>query len=142
MDWDATMPALEQRSRADLNALHHSVFASMIAAGAGMDGATVFSNDLQLLSLGAKIKAPLSDFEVLLTVLPSDGVELTKREDLGGARHQSAAALVHDNHDAGVVAVSQDGYVTLFTWDEQSQGVRAVKGLERYFEAEWTLENT
>jgi hypothetical protein len=63
-----------------------------------------------------------------------------KEEETGGMRHQTAARLVHRNHDAMVITVSQDGPVSLFVWDHKDAIVVVIKYLDRYLLADDRFE--
>jgi hypothetical protein len=140
VDWDAETPAQEQRSRARHLELTQSIHSTLVAAGAGMDGATIISDGLKLLSFGAKISAPLpEDFTFDLVNLPWSEQKDASSKDLKGTRHRSAAALVHKNASASAIVISQDGYVTLFTRATGTERVVAFKGLEYYLEADLSL---
>jgi hypothetical protein len=110
---------------------------AIAAAGAGIDGATLLDNtNLRLLAFGAKINALDGDFDIRLIELPGNDIQVIKKEKIGGMRHQTAARLVHQNHDATVITVSQDGPVSLFLWDQGIASVKMFKHLDRYLEAE------
>jgi DNA integrity scanning protein DisA with diadenylate cyclase activity len=64
------------------------------------DGAALFDADGRLLALGALL-IPTADAEV--SVGP-----------VGGTRHTSARRYSHDDPEAVVIAVSEDGPVTVF----------------------------
>jgi hypothetical protein len=106
---------------------------SIAAAGAGIDGATLIdAADLHLLGFGVKIIAPDARFEVEVVEWPTRTTCRVDKSKIGGMRHQSAARLVHCNHDASVITVSQDGMVSLLVWDSTQAIVRMEKHLDRY----------
>jgi hypothetical protein len=110
---------------------------AIAAAGAGIDGATLIDKmNLRLLAFGVKINALDGDFDIRLIELPQNDIQVIKKEKTGGMRHQTAARLVHQNHDATVITVSQDGPVSLFVWDQGEASVMMFKHLDRYLEAE------
>jgi hypothetical protein len=114
---------------------------AIAAAGAGIDGATIIDKtNLRLLGFGAKINARDSDFDIRLIELPTNDVRVINKEKTGGMRHQSAARLVNQNHDATVITVSQDGPVSLFVWDQDEARVIMFKHLDRYLEGEAELD--
>jgi hypothetical protein len=110
---------------------------AIAAAGAGIDGATLIdSTNLRLLAFGTKINADDGHFDVRRIELPSSDVQVVKKGEIGGMRHQSAARLVRQNPNAKVITVSQDGPVSLFVWDQGEASVMMFKHLDRYLEAE------
>jgi hypothetical protein len=110
---------------------------AIVAAGAGIDGATLIDDaNLQLLGFGAKINAPDDNFDITLIDVPKSQGEKIDKEKTGGMRHQTAARLVYRNRDAMVITVSQDGPVSFFAWDESTASVIMIKHLDRYLEAE------
>ena len=120
-----------------------SLAATLLAAVGGIDGSTVISiPSMALLGFGAKIDVPDDDVSVHVLELPPDGSKarhgsvVTKKRDLGGTRHQSAARLVQSNHDASVVTVSQDGRISMFAWASGDEAVVVVRGIDRYIAAE------
>ena len=58
--------------------------------------------------------------------------------ELGGTRHQSAARFVRQHPDCSVLVSSQDGRMTLFSWEKKPGHVVAVSGLEHFA---WGEEN-
>jgi len=93
-----------------------------IAGLTAIDGATVISDDHELLAFGAKIVRPHSNDIVgqIVKTEPVVGSEavITHPASNGGTRHMSAAQFVHDQRDALALVASQDGRFTVFTWSE------------------------
>jgi hypothetical protein len=135
--WFRSSRATPSISERDQNRGLVSNAMAIAAAGAGIDGATLIDNtNLRLLAFGAKINADDGDFDIRLIELPSNDVQVVKKEKIGGMRHQTAARLVRQNPHAKVITVSQDGPVSLFAWDQGKASVMMFKHLDRYLEAE------
>jgi hypothetical protein len=94
-----------------------------------VDGATVITDHYDVLAFGAKIvrrwESPQSG--PILATEPIEGAtaELVEVNQLGGARHLSAAQFVHDQRDAMALVASQDGRFTVFAWSECEGTVHA-----------------
>lgn len=91
-----------------------------IAGLTAIDGATLLSDQYELLAFGAKIKQRQDGSaveKVLVTepVLGEDSVVLHPSL-IGGTRHLSAAQFVHDQRGSLAMVASQDGRFTVFTW--------------------------
>jgi hypothetical protein len=103
-----------------------------VAAVAGLtavDGATIVTDQYELLAFGAKI-ARRDGFVPVEQVVVTEPVEggaasVVHPTGLGGTRHLSAAQFVHDQQDAMALVASQDGRFTLFTWSPSEQIVHA-----------------
>ncbi len=91
-----------------------------IAGLTAIDGATVISDNYEVLAFGAKIGridgSPRVE-RVLLTepVVGGEGI-IVNPASSGGTRHISAAQFVHDQRDSIALVASQDGHFTIFTW--------------------------
>jgi hypothetical protein len=110
-------------------------FEAIVSAGAGIDGATLLDDtDLRPVGFGYKIDAEPFPDTVLLLSFPGTQ-ERVPLKAVGGMRHQSAARLVHRNRAATVVTVSQDGAISIFSWDEEAMCVAAVKHVDRFLRA-------
>jgi len=99
-----------------------------------IDGATLVTDDLNVLAFGIKIKAKNSD-EKPGTLRVSEPFEGSVSEDLdvsslGGTRHQSAAQFVFDQRDAVAVVASQDGRLSIFRWDSAEGKVSVIRPAE------------
>ena len=103
-----------------------------------MDGATVVTKAFEVLAFGAKIKElepnnqEDADQQRLQTVWiqqPFGGKEDISKSisDFGGTRHQSAAHFVFDQREKDVFAIvaSQDGRVSIISWDKTRNRVTA-----------------
>jgi hypothetical protein len=104
-----------------------------------VDGALVLREDLTVVGFGAKLVVDGAEFSVArrdaLTATPLDPCTLS---ELGGTRHQSAARFVRQHPDCSTLVSSQDGRMTLFSWDKTVDGVIAISGLEHFA---WGEEN-
>jgi hypothetical protein len=91
-----------------------------IAGLTAIDGATVISDQYEVLAFGAKIGridgSPRVE-RVLLTepIIGGEG-KIVNPASSGGTRHISAAQFVHDQRDSIALVASQDGHFTIFTW--------------------------
>jgi hypothetical protein len=107
--------------------LHRAVAA--IAGLTAVDGATLLSDQLELLAFGAKIiRRRGSDIvERVVVTEPIEGsvMAIAAPALLGGTRHLSAAQFVHDQRDASALVASQDGRFTVFTWSPTEDAVHA-----------------
>ena len=101
------------------------------ASLAKVDGAIVVTRDLKILGFGAKIT---TDAQVQVAMFrPESGnqqVVLSRLEDTGGTRHQSAARFVSANKDSVAIVISQDGHVSVMHWDELNKLVAVVRNAE------------
>lgn len=94
-----------------------------------VDGATVITQDYQLLAFGAKVaraKGSTAVEEMVITepVLGSVA-RRTHPAQNGGTRHLAAAQFVHDQRDALALVASQDGFFTVFAWSAKWNMVHA-----------------
>ncbi|MEQ7798726.1 putative sensor domain DACNV-containing protein [Pedobacter sp. ASV1-7] len=94
-----------------------------------VDGATIISNEYELLAFGAKIgrakgKENIDELSFSEPILGGTG-EVMHPAKLGGTRHLSAAQFVHDQRDATALVASQDGHFTIYTWSPQQSRVQA-----------------
>ncbi|MBF9219652.1 putative sensor domain DACNV-containing protein [Hymenobacter ruricola] len=94
-----------------------------------VDGATVITQDYQLLAFGAKVtradtSTPVDTMTLTEPVVGSEAVQLHPAQN-GGTRHLAAAQFVHDQHDAIALVASMDGFFTVFAWSETLQQVHA-----------------
>jgi hypothetical protein len=92
-----------------------------ITAGlTAVDGATVISDQYELLAFGAKIgrRDGGAQVEQLVVTEPivGDVASVVHPVQLGGTRHMSAAQFVQDQRDAVALVASQDGHFTVFAW--------------------------
>ena len=107
-------------------------FLDAIEAMAGLtavDGATVISDQYELLAFGAKIgrRPGGSRVEQVVVTEPVVGSVPTIVQPLefGGTRHMSAAQFAQDQHDSIALVASQDGRFTVFAWSSSEDIVHA-----------------
>jgi hypothetical protein len=119
-----------ERTRAEWQeALRRAVDA--LAGLTAVDGATIISDQYELLAFGAKLKrrdgADDDQLERVLVTEPVAGAAnaIVEPAELGGTRHLSAAQFVHDQRDAVALVASQDGRFTVFAWSPTEAIVRA-----------------
>jgi hypothetical protein len=101
-------------------------FRSTIDAVAGLtavDGATVVSDQWDVLAFGAKSGRREASFAVeqVLMIEPIVGQQpvVINPAEMGGTRHLSAAQFVHEQRDALTLVASQDGRFTVFAWSDK-----------------------
>lgn len=103
-----------------------------IAAIAGLtavDGATILSDQHELLAFGAKISrrhgAPSVEQVTVTEPIEGSDALIVHPTRLGGTRHLSAAQFVSDQHEALALVASQDGRFTVFAWSPCEEMVHA-----------------
>ncbi|NEM97920.1 putative sensor domain DACNV-containing protein [Pontibacter burrus] len=100
-----------------------------LAGLTAIDGATIITNNYNLLAFGAKIGRATGSKPVdeLLLTEPIVGNEEKQVHpaQIGGTRHLSVAQFVHDQRDALGLVASQDGRFTIFSWTQHRQMVHA-----------------
>ncbi|MBC7791743.1 MAG: hypothetical protein H7Z74_17485, partial [Anaerolineae bacterium] len=94
-----------------------------------VDGATVISDQYELLAFGAKLKRR-DDGAQVEHVVVTEPVEGSVRlvvdpTELGGTRHFSAAQFVQDQRNCIALVASQDNRFTIFAWSPGESIVRA-----------------
>ncbi len=107
-----------QQTRPWRDALARAVEA--VAGLTAVDGATVVTDQFDVLAFGAKI-ARHDDGRQIDQVTVTEPIEgdlavAVHPSELGGTRHLSAAQFAQDQHDALALVASQDGRFTLFAW--------------------------
>lgn len=94
-----------------------------------VDGATIISNEYELLAFGAKIarrEGRTQVMQVVVTEPVMGGVTaVVPPSQLGGMRHLSAAQFVEDQRDSVALVASQDGRFTVFAWSPCEEMVHA-----------------
>jgi hypothetical protein len=94
-----------------------------------VDGATIITDQYELLAFGAKIVRRPMWLQVSGVVVtePIEGTAAITAEpgQLGGTRHLSAAQFAHDQRDALALVASQDGRFTVFGWSPCEETVYA-----------------
>jgi hypothetical protein len=100
-----------------------------IAGLTAVDGATVISDDYELLAFGVKIarRAKSTQVERVVVTEPiiGGGAAVVHPVQLGGTRHLSAAQFVQDQHGSVALVASQDGRFTVFAWSPCEEIVHA-----------------
>ena len=100
-----------------------------VAGLTAVDGATLLTNDYELLAFGVKIGRPDGRPRVERVEL-SEPIEggtpaVVNPLQLGGTRHISAAQFAQDQPDAVALVASQDGRFTIFAWSRRDGLVHA-----------------
>jgi hypothetical protein len=100
-----------------------------IAGLTAVDGATIITDQFELLAFGAKIglssnSLPIKRMLVTEPVVGNIGTLIHPSQN-GGTRHLSAAQFVFDQRDAIALVSSQDGRFTVFSWSPCEEIVHA-----------------
>jgi hypothetical protein len=110
-----------------LDALRRAV--EGVAGLTAVDGATVITDQYEVLAFGTKIVRRDGSSQVAGVIMtePIEGAraEVIEPGQLGGTRHLSAAQFVRDQHDAVALVASQDGRFTVFAWSPCENMVHA-----------------
>ena len=100
-----------------------------IAGLTAVDGATVITDQYEVLAFGAKMQRAAGSAPVEQTVLTQpivgDQPVVVPPVQHGGTRHLSAAQFIYDQRDALALVASQDGRFTIFAWSPCEQMVHA-----------------
>jgi hypothetical protein len=100
-----------------------------IAGLTAVDGATIVTDQYDLVAFGAKIArrrgSPTVETVVVTEPIVGGVAETVHPTRLGGTRHLSAAQFVHDQRDALALVASQDGRFTVFAWSPCEEMVHA-----------------
>ena len=119
--------AAERNTRLWQEALIDAVEA--VAGLTAVDGATVISDQYELLAFGAKIGRRKGSAQVEQVVVTEPvmggGSSVVPPVQVGGTRHMSAAQFVHDQRDSVALVASQDGRFTVFAWSPCEELVHA-----------------
>lgn len=119
--------AVERNRRLWQEALLDAVEA--IAGLTAVDGATVISDEHEVLAFGAKIgrRDGGAQVEQVIVTEPivGDVISVMHPVQLGGTRHLSAAQFVQDQRDSVALVASQDGRFTVFAWSPCEEMVHA-----------------
>lgn len=112
--------------------LWQEVFIDAVEAMAGLtavDGATVITDQYELLAFGAKIgrRDEGTQVEQVIVTEPIIGgvASVSPPAQLGGTRHLSAAQFVQDQRESVALVASQDGRFTVFAWSPCEEMVHA-----------------
>ena len=100
-----------------------------VAGLTAVDGATIITDQYELLAFGAKIVRRVR-WEQVSRVMVTEPIEgsaavIADPGQLGGTRHLSAAQFTHDQRDAIALVASQDGRFTVFGWSQCEDMVHA-----------------
>ncbi len=100
-----------------------------VAGLTAVDGATVITDEYDVLAFGAKIRrksgsSPV-DQMVLTEPIVGNRAIVVPPVQHGGTRHLSAAQFVYDQRDALALVASQDGRFTIFAWSPCEQMVHS-----------------
>jgi hypothetical protein len=115
---------LMQREESLRDALWQESLLDAIEVVGGMtavDGATIISNQYEVLAFGAKIghrDGGGGQIERVIVTEPivGDAASIVHPVEFGGTRHLSAAQFVQDQRDSIALVASQDGRFTVFAW--------------------------
>lgn len=101
----------------------------LVAGLTAVDGATIVSDDYDVMAFGAKIRraANRPQVEQIMLTEPIVGNQpvVVPPVQQGGTRHLSAAQFVHDQREALALVASQDGRFTVLAWSPCEQMVHA-----------------
>jgi hypothetical protein len=93
-----------------------------IAGVTAVDGATVMTDQHELLAFGTKIvrRDGCPQIEQVTVTEPIEGsaAAIVHPTELGGTRHLAAAQFVQDHRNVTAFVASQDGRFTVFAWSE------------------------
>ncbi len=110
-----------------MNALRRAV--DGVAGLTAVDGATLITDQYEVLAFGAKIVrrkgSPQVTGVILTEPIAGSSAETVEPGHLGGTRHLSSAQFVRDQHDAVALVASQDGRFTVFAWSPCEDMVHA-----------------
>lgn len=102
-----------------------------LAGLTAVDGATIITDEYELLAFGAKIgrakgKDPIEELS-FVEPIAGGGAVVMHPAKVGGTRHLSAAQFVHDQKDAMALVASQDGHFTIYSWSPSLGRVQAYR---------------
>jgi hypothetical protein len=100
-----------------------------VAGLTAVDGATVITDQYEVLAFGAKIRrargnAPIEQMIITEPIVGDEAVVIHPAQN-GGTRHLSAAQFVYDQRDTLALVASQDGRFTIFAWSPCEDMVHA-----------------
>jgi hypothetical protein len=124
---DLARHPVDDRKRRWQDALTDAI--DLMAGLTAVDGATVITEQYDLLAFGAKITRrsahPLVE-QVMATEPIEGGVPVVVHPSrLGGTRHLSAAQFIQDQQNGLALVASQDGRFTVFAWSPCENMVHA-----------------
>mgnify|MGYP003574937215 FL=1 len=100
-----------------------------LAGLTAVDGATVITDEYELLAFGAKTGRANSSEHIqqISYTEPINNAEplVVHPAKIGGTRHLSAAQFIFDQRNALALVASQDGHFTVFSWSKSLNMVQA-----------------
>jgi hypothetical protein len=100
-----------------------------VAGLTAVDGATVMTDEYELLAFGAKITrrkgSPMVEHVAVTEPIEGGEPTVVASTEFGGTRHGSAAQFIHDQRDAVALVASQDRRFTVFAWSPCEDRVHA-----------------
>jgi hypothetical protein len=100
-----------------------------IAGLTAVDGATVITDQFEVLAFGVKIQRAIGhelvEQMVLTEPIVGNQAVVVPPVQHGGTRHLSAAQFIHDQRQALALVASQDGRFTVFAWSPCEDKVHA-----------------
>ena len=125
---------LERENRKNKLSLRHSAAFKALNAISKLttiDGATVLSENLNVLAFGVKIGAKeIQEIAITEPFENSEVKKLHKSDWKVGMRHTSATEFINEQRDCLAIVVSEDRKVSLISWDEKLQLVKITKNFE------------
>jgi hypothetical protein len=101
----------------------------LIAGLTAVDGATLITEDFEVLAFGVKIKRAAGrntvEQMVVTEAIVGNRAEVVSPVQQGGMRHLSAAQFIDDQKNSLALVASQDGRFTVFGWSPCEQMVHA-----------------
>ena len=99
-----------------------------------IDGATVVGYDMAVLAFGVKI-TPVDSQKKPERVLALEPFEDSQKQEISvsqtyGTRHLSASQFVFDQRESMAIVASQDGQLSVFTWDAAREVVTMLRHAE------------
>jgi hypothetical protein len=100
-----------------------------LAGLTAVDGATIITDEYELLAFGAKTGRSNSSEHIqqISYTEPINNADalVVHPAKIGGTRHLSAAQFIFDQRDALALVASQDGHFTVFSWSKSLNMVQA-----------------
>ena len=100
-----------------------------VAGLTAVDGATLITDQYDLLAFGAKITrrrgSPQVEQVAVTEPVVGSTASILHPSQMGGTRHLSAAQFVYDQPDSVALVASQDGHFTVFAWSPCENMVHA-----------------
>lgn len=116
-----------------LSSRHSAAFVALNAISnlTTIDGATVLSENLNVLAFGVKIGAKeIKEVAITEPFENSEVKKMNKSDWKVGTRHTAAAEFVNEQRDCLAIVVSEDRKVSIISWDEELQLVKVTKNFE------------